>query len=68
MIVDYIDSQQDTNFEEMKLAYKKGGKSKQYPISAWVPMKPGPYVKLRHHIPLPDCKLDDVLPFLLKVE
>ena len=48
--------------------YKKGGISKQYPISAWVPIKPGPYVKVRQMVPFPDTKLDDLLPFVIDVE
>lgn len=68
MIVDYIDACQDTDYEEWKLSQKKGGISKQYPISSFVPLRSGANVKLRQCTPLPDCKLEDVLPFLIEVE
>lgn len=61
MIVDYIEAGFDSDMESWKVHSTAGNKKNQ--ISVFVPsnLKGGQTIKLRYHVPLPKCKLEDAL-------
>lgn len=62
LIVDYIEAGTETDLYGWK-NHSTGG-SKKYPITAFVPEKNGSMVQTRFHIPLPNCKLEEVLKWI----
>jgi hypothetical protein len=62
LIVDYIENGTETNLENWKKHSTNG--HKKYPITAYVPEKSSNMVQTRYHVPVPNCKLDDLVKWL----
>ena len=66
MIVDWIEAGKDVDFEGWKpISVRHYKKDK---IQAWSNLSKSSFVKQRIHTQFSNCKLDDILPYLLNFE
>ena len=66
MIVDYIENGQDQDLEGWK---KSGtGGNKKHQITAWTPSKAGVNIQSKMYVPVPNCQLDDLIPYIINPE
>lgn len=62
MIVDYIESKTDQDFDDWKVFSTSNEKP---PLILWNKKRQIGLVSLKISLPIPNCKLDDILPFLM---
>ena len=65
MIVDYIESKIDSEYEDWKVFSTTNEKP---PITIWNKKRQQGLVSIKVSVPIPNCKLDDILPFLLNAD